>query len=68
MVQCPQCNSQKTWKDGLQNTAFGDVQRYLCRVFSYCFFESKVKFDIAGQIFESSKSSEDHSDGSTYVT
>ena len=31
MAQCPQCSSQKTWKDGIRKTDFGDIQRYLCR-------------------------------------
>ena len=41
MVECPQCNSQKTWKDGIRETAFGGVQRYLCRKCSYRFSEPK---------------------------
>ena len=30
-TECPQCTSQRLWKDGLRKTAYGDVQRYLCR-------------------------------------
>jgi len=30
-IQCPECGSQKTWKDGIRYTDFGEIQRYLCR-------------------------------------
>jgi len=63
VVCCPQCGSQKTWKDGLRKTDLCDVQRFLCRVCGYRFSESKIKFDITGQIFERSKATKDHPDG-----
>ena len=68
MVQCPQCLSEKTWKDGLRSTNSGNIQRYLCRNCDCRFSEPKIPFDVTGQIFESSKASDDHSDSSTYVT
>jgi transposase-like protein len=30
-LQCPECGSSRVWKAGLRYTAFGDVQRYVCR-------------------------------------
>jgi integrase len=40
MVHCKQCGSQKTWKDGVRNTDFGDIQRYICRDCGFRFSES----------------------------
>ena len=40
MPFCPNCNSQKTWKDGLRQTAEGKVQRFLCRDCGYRFSEN----------------------------
>lgn len=31
MVQCPECASLRVWKDGVRQTIYGDVQRFLCR-------------------------------------
>jgi len=41
-VRCPACTSQCVWKDGIRKTAYGDVQRYLCRDCGYRFSNSKV--------------------------
>jgi len=38
--QCPQCSSQRTWKDGLRQTRLGPVQRFLCRECGYQFSET----------------------------
>jgi integrase len=35
--QCPQCTSQRLYKDGVRPTNSGDVQRYLCRDCGYRF-------------------------------
>ena len=48
MVECPQCTSQRTWRDGLRSTNYGDVQRYLCRKCGFRFSEG------VGQAFYSS--------------
>jgi hypothetical protein len=29
--KCPECGSQRLFKDGTRNTTYGPVQRYLCR-------------------------------------
>jgi integrase len=29
--ECPNCHSRRNWKDGLRETNFGTVQRFLCR-------------------------------------
>ncbi|MEM1563282.1 MAG: tyrosine-type recombinase/integrase [Candidatus Bathyarchaeia archaeon] len=36
---CPECGSQKLWKDGIRYTATGQVQRYICRNCGYRFSE-----------------------------
>jgi hypothetical protein len=28
--ECPNCHSKRIWKDGMRETSFGYVQRYLC--------------------------------------
>jgi integrase len=40
--ECPECRSQENWKDGLRRTAFGSVQRFLCRKCGYRFSESII--------------------------
>ncbi|MDH5690094.1 MAG: hypothetical protein OEY81_01520 [Candidatus Bathyarchaeota archaeon] len=36
-VKCPECGSQRVWKDGIRYIRFGEVQRYLCRDCYYRF-------------------------------
>jgi len=40
MPECPQCHSQRVWKDGLRETARGPVQRWTCRDCGYRFSET----------------------------
>jgi len=40
MPECPQCRSQRVWKDGLRETARGSVQRWTCRDCGYRFSET----------------------------
>lgn len=42
MSQCPECTSQRLYKDGVRQTNSGDVQRYLCRDCGYRFSERGV--------------------------
>jgi len=35
--RCPECGSQRVWKDGIRYTFFGEIQRYLCRNCYYRF-------------------------------
>jgi predicted RNA-binding Zn-ribbon protein involved in translation (DUF1610 family) len=35
--RCPECGSQRVWKDGLRYNPFGMIQRYLCRNCGYRF-------------------------------
>jgi len=37
---CPECGSQRTWKDGVRYTNRGEVQRYICRACGYRFSET----------------------------
>jgi integrase/transposase-like protein len=30
-IQCPECGSQRLWKDGMRYEPYGEIQRYLCR-------------------------------------
>ncbi|MCW4002446.1 MAG: tyrosine-type recombinase/integrase [Candidatus Bathyarchaeota archaeon] len=39
MLRCPECTSQRLYKDGVRQTDSGDVQRYLCRDCGYRFSE-----------------------------
>jgi len=39
-LACPECNSQKIWKDGLRRTVIGEVQRWLCRDCGFRFSEN----------------------------
>jgi integrase len=41
--KCPECTSQRVWKDGLRKTSRGDVQRYLCRTCGYRFSQTESK-------------------------
>ncbi|MFQ6076464.1 MAG: tyrosine-type recombinase/integrase [Candidatus Bathyarchaeia archaeon] len=34
---CPECGSQRLWKDGIRHTRSGNVQRYICRECGYRF-------------------------------
>jgi len=54
--KCPECTSQKVWKDGLRRTRNGDVQRWLCRSCGYRFSEPNVKVNITSQFGETSHS------------
>ena len=51
-IKCPQCSSQKTWKDGVRKTNFVDIQRYLCRE---CGFRFSVNGLAKSFYMESSK-------------
>lgn len=55
-LKCPQCGSAKTWKDGIRETAYGPVQRYLCRNCAYRFSDPNSK--QAQTLFNGSSMSE----------
>lgn len=38
---CPQCGSQKIWRNGIRYTPKKEIQRYLCKVCGYRFSASK---------------------------
>jgi len=54
VVQCPECTSQRLWKDGVRKTLQGDVQRYLCRDCGLRFSNSPLKEDSRQEISRSS--------------
>jgi len=37
VVKCPECGSQRVYKDGIRYTRSGEMQRYLCRDCGYRF-------------------------------
>lgn len=43
--ECPNCHSEKNWKDGVRETTFGSVQRFLCRDCGFRFCE-KSNIDL----------------------
>jgi len=54
-IRCPECGSQRVWKDGLRRTQFGKVQRYICRDCTYRFTESsqrQVKVHVPSEVWE----------------
>jgi len=64
-IRCPECGSQRVWKDGLRHLADMKIQRYLCRDCAFRFSEStqaNVKLNIAGQLLEVSNPKEDHTE------
>ena len=62
LVKCPQCASDRVWKDGLRRNGRKTIQRFLCRQCSFRFSEStqaNVKLNVSGQLLEVSKPGED---------
>jgi len=60
--KCPECNSQRAWKDGVIKTKHGNVQRWLCRSCGHRFSDLKVKVDVVKQSSELSDSVLDFGD------
>jgi len=51
-IQCPQCSSKRSWKDGLRYPR-GDhkpIQRYLCRACGYRFSQPNIKVHVSGKL------------------
>ena len=63
MVKCPECGSQRTWKDGKRYVKGREIQRYLCRSCGYRFSDLKVKVNIIKQSLVLSDSVHDLGDG-----
>lgn len=70
MVTCPECVSERVWRDGIRKTRRGDVQRWLCRDCGLRFSESNleipVKVHVAGKIIEVSEPGKDHMQASVF--
>ncbi|MCK4481630.1 hypothetical protein KAU55_00275, partial [Candidatus Bathyarchaeota archaeon] len=47
-IKCPECDSLKTWKDGLRYTNLGPMQRYICRDCGYRFSDPNVQHAFNG--------------------
>jgi integrase len=59
-MECPQCNSDRLYKDGLRYLPNGDsVQRFLCRNCGYRFSEPVHKLNVAGKLGETLNSTSD---------
>ena len=41
--ECPNCKSKKNWKDGVRETGFGSIQRFVCRDCGFRFSEKSYK-------------------------
>lgn len=41
--ECPNCHSKKNWKDGVRETTYGGVQRFICRDCGFRFSEKSYK-------------------------
>jgi integrase len=39
--ECPNCHSKRNWKDGVRQTTFGSIQRFICRECGLRFSDSK---------------------------
>jgi transposase-like protein len=66
-IECPECASQRVWKDGVRQTKHGDVQRYLCRCCGLRFSKPEqkriVKFKVEKNIvFQSAEKLNSRSD------
>jgi len=68
MAKCPECGSQRTWKDGKRYVKGREIQRYLCRSCGYRFSNSKVKFNITAQTLKRSNSGKDFSNPNVLQT
>jgi len=68
-IRCPECASDRVWKDGVRYSGGKRIQRYLCRDCAYRFSEStaqrQVQFDVPSQVLEGFESQTDHADGLT---
>ena len=42
-IECPNCHSERNWKDGIRNTILGSVQRFVCRECGFRFSEKSYK-------------------------
>jgi len=49
LPRCPECGSNRVWKDGLRYTGEGPVQRWLCRDCGFRFSESKSLKTVQGK-------------------
>jgi transposase-like protein len=43
-VTCPECGSQRSFKDGIRYTCTGEIQRYICRDCAYRYSERPAKY------------------------
>jgi len=46
LPRCPECGSNRVWKDGVRRTREGPIQRWLCRECGYRFSERHNVFSI----------------------
>ena len=41
--ECPNCHSKRNWKDGIRETNFGSIQRFICRECGFSFSDKSYK-------------------------
>jgi integrase len=61
-MECPQCGSNKFWKDGLRYDSCSNVaiQRYLCRACGFRFSDPSIKLNVTSQILKVSNPGKNH--------
>jgi len=47
--KCPECTSQRVWRDGMRRTSVSDVQRWICRSCGYRFSQPRVEVHVRRQ-------------------
>jgi integrase len=47
--ECPNCYSKRNWRDGVRETNFGEVQRFICRDCGFRFSEKSYKDSLLSQ-------------------
>jgi len=50
IIRCPQCGSEKTWRDGIRYSGFGQIQRYVCRRCGYRFSDPEALREIQAKV------------------
>lgn len=48
-ITCPECASNRVWKDGVRQTKHGRIQRWLCRSCGHRFSDLKIEVNVVKQ-------------------
>jgi len=50
IIRCPQCGSEKTWRDGIRYNGFEEIQRFICRNCGYRFSDPEALREIQAKV------------------